>query len=133
MVGGHPEHGRLSCPAAMSENNRLAECSAPHRATARKWWLHRHHPINLRRRTSAIPPRFAHWRVRARARYATRALGQHSGIHRPHSICLLCDQSLAAAPVQYCVDTLLHLDGLVLIVMRRTFDPNIFLIFCRKG
>jgi len=29
------------------------------------------------------------------------------GIHRPHSICLLCDQSLAAAPVQHCVDTLL--------------------------
>ena len=46
---------------------------------------------------------------------------------------LLCEQSFAAAPVQHCADTLLQLGGLVLIVMRRAFDPHIFLVFCRKG
>ena len=52
---------------------------------------------------------------------------------RPHPIPLLYEQPLAATPVQHCANTLLQLGGLVLIVMRRAFDPNMFLICCRKG
>ena len=52
---------------------------------------------------------------------------------RPHPIRLLYEQSLAATPVQHCSNTLLQLGGLVLIVMRRALDPNIFLVCCRKG
>src|SRR5579864_440561 len=46
---------------------------------------------------------------------------------------LLCEQSLAAAPAHDRADTPLQLGRLVLVVMRRAVDPDIFLVFCREG
>jgi len=44
----------------------------------------------------------------------------------------LREQAFAAAPVQHRVDALLQLPGLVLVVMRRTLDADIFLVWRRQ-
>src|SRR6516225_920348 len=44
----------------------------------------------------------------------------------------VCKQSFAAAPIQYRSDALVQLGTLVLVIMGSTFDPDIFLIWCRE-
>src|SRR6516225_6698464 len=44
----------------------------------------------------------------------------------------VCKQSFAAAPIQYRSDALVQLRRLVLVIMGSTFDPDIFLVWCRE-